>query len=154
MSEQKLTEKQALFVAEYLVDLNATKAAIRAGYSEHTANVIGSENLAKPYIAAAIALEAQKRIVSAQISAERVLCGLYEEATREGEGSSHGARVTAWTRLGQYHRLFIEKVEHSGPEGGPIQVEEKSSPRSMAREIAFALAAGLHTAKDNEEEPE
>lgn len=153
MTEQKLTEKQALFVAEYLVDLNATKAAIRAGYSEKTAYSIGQENLKKPEVAGAIAKEAQKRVVSAQISAERVLSGLYEEATREGEGSSHGARVQAWGLLGKYHKLFVEKHEHSGPEGGPIPVEEKSTPRSIAREIAFALALGMNAAtteQDNE----
>ena len=46
-----LTEKQARFVAEYLVDLNATEAAIKAGYSEKTAYSIGFENLRKPEIA-------------------------------------------------------------------------------------------------------
>ncbi len=49
-----MTEKQRLFVAEYLVDRNATKAAIRAGYSPRTAYSIGSENLTKPEIKKAI----------------------------------------------------------------------------------------------------
>jgi phage terminase small subunit len=48
--EKKLTLKQLKFVAEYLVDLNATKAAIRAGYSRRTASSIGEENLRKPEI--------------------------------------------------------------------------------------------------------
>ena len=43
--QEKLTPKQARFVEEYLVDLNATQAAIRAGYSESTARAIGYENL-------------------------------------------------------------------------------------------------------------
>ncbi|QYM73370.1 terminase small subunit [Pseudochrobactrum sp. Wa41.01b-1] len=50
-----LTTKQERFVTEYLVDLNATQAAIRAGYSEKTARQTGSENLSKPDIADAIA---------------------------------------------------------------------------------------------------
>lgn len=49
-----LNLKQAKFVAEYLVDGNATRAAIASGYSEHTAAKIGSENLQKPDIKAAI----------------------------------------------------------------------------------------------------
>ena len=49
-----MTEKQRLFVAEYLVDRNATQAAIRAGYSPKTAYSIGSENLTKPEIRKAI----------------------------------------------------------------------------------------------------
>ena len=46
-----LTEKQKRFCDEYLIDLNATQAAIRAGYSERTAYRIGADNLRKPQIA-------------------------------------------------------------------------------------------------------
>ena len=46
----KLTAKQQRFCDEYLTDLNATQAAIRAGYSQKTAGVIASENLKKPNI--------------------------------------------------------------------------------------------------------
>jgi phage terminase small subunit len=46
----KMTPKQKRFCDEYLIDLNATQAAIRAGYSEKTATVIGAENLTKPNI--------------------------------------------------------------------------------------------------------
>ena len=56
-----LTPKQKRFVQEYLVDLNATAAAIRAGYSKKTANRIASENLSKPDIQIAIK-EAQDSI--------------------------------------------------------------------------------------------
>lgn len=45
-----MTAKQKLFCDEYLIDLNATQAAIRAGYSKKTAAVIAAENLRKPYI--------------------------------------------------------------------------------------------------------
>ena len=50
-----MTAKQQLFVDEYLIDLNATQAALRAGYSEKTARSIGAENLSKPDIEKAIA---------------------------------------------------------------------------------------------------
>lgn len=46
----ELTDKQKKFCEEYLIDLNATQAAIRAGYSEDSAAVIGCENLIKPNI--------------------------------------------------------------------------------------------------------
>lgn len=49
-----LTAKQQRFVEEYLVDLNATQAAVRAGYSKKTAGAIGGENLEKPEIQEAI----------------------------------------------------------------------------------------------------
>ena len=64
-----LTAKQEAFVNEYLIDLNATQAAIRAGYSEHTANEIGSQNLAKVSIQEAIQVlmdERRKRTVVTQ----------------------------------------------------------------------------------------
>ena len=51
-SDIKLTDKQQRFCEEYLVDLNATQAAVRAGYSEKTAGAIGFENLRKPEIQA------------------------------------------------------------------------------------------------------
>lgn len=68
-----LTAKQARFVEEYLIDLNATQAAIRAGYSEATARSIGAENLTKPDILEAI-IEAQaKRSERTKIDADYVL---------------------------------------------------------------------------------
>lgn len=56
-----LTDKQEMFCREYLIDLNATQAAIRAGYSVKTANRTASENLSKPDIQSRIAeLKAQR----------------------------------------------------------------------------------------------
>lgn len=69
----KLNARQQRFVDEYLVDLNATQAAIRAGYSRHTARMIGSENLTKPDIASAIQEALQERSARTQITADRVL---------------------------------------------------------------------------------
>ena len=64
-----LTAKQQRFVEEYMVDLNATQAAIRAGYSEKTANVIASETLAKPYVAAEI--QARRAAMSEKLEITR-----------------------------------------------------------------------------------
>lgn len=72
-ANKKLTEKQKRFVQEYLVDLNATQAAIRAGYSKRTAYKTGHENLHKGEIAAEIAKRAQKKADGLEITQERVL---------------------------------------------------------------------------------
>jgi len=73
MKKKKLTDKQKKFIQEYLVDLNATQAAIRAGYSEKTAPMIGKENLIKPYIQNFIQ-EAQKKLAEeTEITQQRVL---------------------------------------------------------------------------------
>ena len=75
-AESQLTAKQALFVQEYLVDLNATQAAIRAGYSAKTGNTTASEYLARPRIAAAIAEEFAKRSARLEIDQDRVMLEL------------------------------------------------------------------------------
>ena len=69
----KLTEKQKRFVEEYLIDLNATQAAIRAGYSPNTAKDIGCENLAKPNIRACIDKEIAERSKRTGINQDRVI---------------------------------------------------------------------------------
>lgn len=71
-----LNAKQTRFVDEYLKDLNATQAAIRAGYSKNTARSIGAENLSKPDIQAEISLKMGKRSERTEISADRVLLEL------------------------------------------------------------------------------
>jgi phage terminase small subunit len=69
----KLTPKQKRFVVEYLVDLNATKAAERAGYSKKTANEQGSRLLANVSVSSAIATKQEKRLLELEITGERVL---------------------------------------------------------------------------------
>ncbi len=69
----KLTPKQEMFCLEYLVDLNATKASIRAGYSEDTARQIGSENLSKPALQDRIQELMAERSAKTGITAEKVL---------------------------------------------------------------------------------
>lgn len=71
-----MTGKQAAFVREYLIDLNATQAAIRAGYSEKTAGAVGFENLRKPKIARAIQAALGKRAERTEVTADRVLTEL------------------------------------------------------------------------------
>lgn len=79
----ELNARQQRFVQEYLIDLNATQAAIRAGYSKKTARQAGAENLSKPVIAGAIS-DAQKKVgEQAGITAERVLTEIWNIATAD-----------------------------------------------------------------------
>ncbi|SEU20078.1 terminase small subunit [Enterocloster lavalensis] len=71
-----MTKKQKLFVEEYLIDLNATQAAIRAGYSPDTAKAIGSENLTKPDIRAHIDKAMAERSKRTGVNADRVVMEL------------------------------------------------------------------------------
>lgn len=69
----KLTAKQKKFVEEYLIDLNATQAAIRAGYSTESAKEIGCENLTKPNVKAEIDKAIAERSRRTGINQDRVL---------------------------------------------------------------------------------
>jgi len=73
-----LTDKQEMFCREYLIDWNATQAAIRAGYSDNTARKIGSENLTKPDIAQRIIDLKSSRNERVEINADYVLRRLVE----------------------------------------------------------------------------
>ncbi|NFL43203.1 terminase small subunit [Clostridium botulinum] len=69
----KLTAKQKRFCNEYLIDLNATQAAIRAGYSVDSAKVIGCENLTKPNVKSYLDRRMAKREIRTEISQDKVL---------------------------------------------------------------------------------
>jgi len=78
VTKAKLTDKQEFFCREYLVDLNATQAAIRAGYSEKTAQAIGAENLSKPLIQQRIQTLKNERSQLIKTDSEYVLRRLRE----------------------------------------------------------------------------
>lgn len=109
-----LTPKQQRFVDEYLIDLNATQAAIRAGYSAKTAEQQGPRLLGYAGVSAAIAAAQEARKARTEITQDYVIQGLKSEAEFTGEGSSHSARVQALTQLGRHLGMFKDKVEHSG----------------------------------------
>ncbi len=69
----KLTNKQTLFISEYCIDCNASRAALAAGYSEDTAAHMGWENLQKPQIATAIREKLLEMASRAEITAGSVL---------------------------------------------------------------------------------
>ena len=73
-----LTAKQEMFCLEYLIDLNATQAAIRAGYKETSATEQGYENLSKPHICNRIAELKGERVDSVTLDAKYVLKRLVE----------------------------------------------------------------------------
>ena len=112
-----LTPKQARFVEEYLIDLNATQAAIRAGYSAKTANEQGAQLLAKLSIRQAVAEAQVIRSKRTEITQDEVIQGLKKEATLEGEGSSHSARVSAWAHLGKHLGIFTDNLNLGGSVG-------------------------------------
>ncbi|SDG47854.1 terminase small subunit [Desulfosporosinus hippei] len=89
----KLTAKQKKFITEYLIDLNATQAAIRAGYSPKTSYSIGQENLKKPEIQNAIQKAKEKRAERTEITADMVLQRWWDIATADPNEIIHLRRV-------------------------------------------------------------
>lgn len=79
----KLTWKQRAFCREYVVDLNATRAAIRAGYSKRSAQQIGSQNLRKPAVKERIEMLMMQSSIRAEINLEKCLELLRDIAMNE-----------------------------------------------------------------------
>lgn len=126
----KLTAKQQTFVQEYLVDLNATQAAIRAGYSEKTAAEIGCENLTKPQIADAVAVAARARAKRTGIDADMVIDGLIDVWRAAVATDNLPAATRALELLGKNLGMFGVKIELTGADGGPVAMDVAST---MAR---------------------
>jgi phage terminase small subunit len=144
----QLTEKQRTFISEYLIDLNGTQAAIRAGYSPHTANEQASRLLAKANIAKLIQEAMDKRSEDLGIDARYVLKSIkttmercsqaYPVLDRKGEpvmvsiGEGEDARIVpayafdangvlkGAELLGKHLKLFTDKTEITGKDGAPI----------------------------------
>lgn len=127
-----MTDKQKRFCDEYLIDLNGTQAAIRAGYSEKTARNIASENLAKPDIQQYIRermTEKEKTLIADQDEVLRYLTSVLRgesqsaEIVVEGVGEGRSAartiqkepsekdRLRAAELLGKRYGLYTDKVE-------------------------------------------
>ena len=132
MADVKMTDKQKRFCDEYLIDLNATQAAIRSGYSEKTARQMGAENLAKPYIKDYIAKRMAEKEAALIADQDEVL--KYLTAVLRGEsqaeivvveGAGDGCsiarlmkkapdekeRLRAAELLGKRYSLFTDKVQ-------------------------------------------
>lgn len=131
----KLTAKQKRFCDEYLIDLNAAQAAIRAGYSAKAAKQIGNENLTKPdlqkYIKERME-EKEKQLIADQDEVLRYLTSVLRGESRSteivvegvGEGCSAARkmlkepsekdRLKAAELLGKRYGLYTEKVDVDG----------------------------------------
>lgn len=128
----KLTAKQQRFCDEYLIDLNATQAAIRAGYSKKTANRIGTENLSKlvirEYIENRMA-EKEAALIANQDEVLKYLTSVLRGQSKSteivieglGDGSTKARKMEkepyekdklkAAELLGKRYGLYTEKVE-------------------------------------------
>ena len=120
MTSPALSTRRARFVAEYLVDLNATQAAIRAGYSPHTARQQGSRLLTDVDISRAIAQGQRELAERTQANETFIVAELVEIATN-GEKTSD--RIRALELLGKRIGMWTpqESVEDSIPDTSALK---------------------------------
>jgi phage terminase small subunit len=107
----KLTPKQKRFVEEYLVDLNATQSAIRAGYSKKTSGRIGAENLQKPVIQAAIEKAMDKLSDRTAVTQDRVVKELARIAFVDPTKVINFTRGTIMDSLSEDDRAVLAGVK-------------------------------------------
>ena len=120
-----LSHKQARFVEEYLVDLNASAAALRAGYKPSAAGWMGSKNLRTPLISKAIDAKRARVTARLEVSAARTLEELAKIAYYELRPVKIlvGDKLVALDKIARHLGMFKDRQEVSGPGGGPIEIE-------------------------------
>lgn len=111
MAKHALTPKQARFVDEYLLDLNATQAAIRAGYSAANADVTGPRMLGNVGVAAALAARQAKVAERHGITLDSHLDTLATLRDAASKAEQFAAAITAETNRGKVGGLYIDRVE-------------------------------------------
>lgn len=136
-----LTPKQAKFVEEYIIDLNGTQAAIRAGYSVDSARQIAAENLTKPYVWEALQELKEKHSHAAEVDANWIAEKLKEAIKRsldnsKDEGSNlkgdhrfNGSTLTRSLEL-------LGKMTGHIVDVSKIQIDDRIFTQSLANTLA------------------
>lgn len=152
-NEKKLTDKQKRFCEEYIVDLNATQAAIRAGYSEKTARFTAAENLTKPNIQTYISELQKQQSKRTEITADRVLEELaaiaFSDRSKFSYVTNNGVRFTPTEEL-----TDGEKRSIAGIIDGKNGIEIKSYDKLRALELIGKHIGMFEKNRADQEEPE
>jgi len=118
-----LTDKARAFAREYPIDMNGTAAATRAGYSAQSARKTACKLLQDPRVKALIDEAVGKAAAKAGLTQQQVL----EDIARIGRKAERAKRFDAALRAselqGKYLKMWVEKHEHTGKDGGPVQTE-------------------------------
>lgn len=127
----KLTHKQAAFVEEYLIDLNASQAILRAGYKTRNQDKMGTQLLQHPLVKEAVEARLAERRERTVVDQDYVLNNLVAivEDTKNGNPN---AALRGLELLGKHLGLYRDKQEISGPDGGAIEMEQKKVEEDVA----------------------
>ncbi|MEW6237077.1 MAG: terminase small subunit [Candidatus Omnitrophota bacterium] len=135
-TSKKLNPRQERFVKEYLLDLNASQAAIRSGYSPRTAGAIGEENLKKPEIKKAIDKALAERSARTEIDADRVVQEIGTIAFAKVGKIKAADKIRALELLGKHLGMFVKKFEITEQRGGVLLVPSPVSPEEWSKAAA------------------
>lgn len=120
----KLTPKQKAFVREYKKNGgNGTQAAIKAGYSENTADVIATENLRKPSIREALEKEEKKLQEKYEYTIDDMVRELDDVKMKADAEQNRQAQIKAIELKGKAFGLFVDKVENNIINTSPIDIK-------------------------------
>lgn len=120
----KLTPKQKAFVREYKANGgNGTQAAIKAGYSENTADVIATENLRKPSIKEALEKEEKKLQEKYEYTIDDMVRELDDVKMKADAEQNRQAQIKAIELKGKAFGLFVDKVENNIINTSPIDIK-------------------------------
>lgn len=123
---EKLTKKQRAFIREYKVNGgNGTQAAIKAGYSEKTAQEMASENLSKPIIKEALAEHEKKMQEKYQYTLDDMVRELNDALASSAEEHNRSAQLKAIELKGKAFGLFVDRVEQNTNITGIKQISVK-----------------------------
>lgn len=123
---------QEVFVREYLVDMNATQAAIRAGYSVATAMEQGYQLLQKPSVRAAVQARLKERFDRIDLTAERVLLEMFRVATVDlAQAYDEQGRLLCLTQMPEDIRRAISAFESEQENVGTSQEPEYVTVRKI-----------------------
>ena len=136
MSDNKLTPKQARFCEEFVVDHNATQAAIRAGYSAATAKEQGYRLLTKVHVQARVAeLHAAHR-ERLDTTVDSITLQLREDRALAHEKGQAGAAVQASMGLAKLYGLLVDKREDVTPLDDMSPAELRERIADLDRQLA------------------
>lgn len=120
-----LTGKQKAFCEEYLVDLNATQAVLRAGYQTKYPNRVAFQLMENPAIRIAIDGLRAERSKGSDVTKDFVLRGIQKAIRLAEESGNLNALLRGHELLARHLGMFIERTEISGPDGDAIRMEQK-----------------------------
>lgn len=197
-SPDRLSNKMRAFIQEYMIDLNASQAALRAGYSPKTGRLIGQQLLLKPAVQEALSKALKEREQRTQITQDRVLEELARIAfadprrffnaagklrdlneldekdaaalagfsvvkcmRRNESGELEAENITkvkfwdknsALEKLGKHLALFVDRFEHTGKAGGPIEVVAQVTNDERAKKIREQMLKDLGAVDDGDDQ--